>query len=263
MHGSITMPPHQRVALRRRVRTALPFLRRFARALTGDQRLADTAVLHVMEDLLIASVELATTDNLKAMLYRRLLVILRDLVRQASTEPGAVGRTPLVRLVELLTKVEGFSPQEAADILAIEPEALDTLQTEVVRLACGLGWADVLIIEDEPMISMQIEAIVLELGHKITGMAATQKQAIAAARVKQPQLILSDVQLADGSSGIDAVREITREHPAPVIFITAYPERLLTGETTEPLFLITKPFDSDAVKATISQALFLSFGDGS
>jgi hypothetical protein len=41
-----------------------------------------------------------------------------------------------------------------------------------------------------------------------------------------------------------------------VIFITAYPERLLTGERPEPTFLITKPFQPEIVKAVISQALF-------
>jgi hypothetical protein len=42
----------------------------------------------------------------------------------------------------------------------------------------------------------------------------------------------------------------------PVIFITAYPERLLTGERPEPTFLVTKPFRPEVVKAIISQALF-------
>ncbi len=41
-----------------------------------------------------------------------------------------------------------------------------------------------------------------------------------------------------------------------MIFITAFPERLLTGERPEPTFLVTKPFNPDMVKALISQALF-------
>jgi hypothetical protein len=42
----------------------------------------------------------------------------------------------------------------------------------------------------------------------------------------------------------------------PVIFITAFPERFLTGQRPEPAFLITKPFRAETVKAVISQALF-------
>ena len=73
---------------------------------------------------------------------------------------------------------------------------------------------------------------------------------------ERPGIVLADIQLADGSSGIDAVNEILEKDALPVIFITAYPERLLTGERPEPTFLVTKPFREETVKALISQALF-------
>ena len=72
----------------------------------------------------------------------------------------------------------------------------------------------------------------------------------------RPGLILADIQLADGSSGLDAVNELLRTFEVPVIFITAYPERFLTGERPEPTYLITKPFLPETVQATIGQALF-------
>ena len=72
----------------------------------------------------------------------------------------------------------------------------------------------------------------------------------------RPGLVLADIQLADGSSGIDAVKDILGRFDVPVIFITAFPERLLTGERPEPTFLITKPFQPETVKAAIGQALF-------
>ena len=75
-----------------------------------------------------------------------------------------------------------------------------------------------------------------------------------------PKMILADIQLADGSSGIDAVNDILSTEALPVIFITAFPERLLTGERPEPTFLVTKPFNPDMVKALISQALFFDEG---
>ena len=77
-----------------------------------------------------------------------------------------------------------------------------------------------------------------------------------AASEETPGLVLADIQLADGSSGLDAVRDILGQFQVPVIFITSFPERLLTGERPEPTFLITKPYDPNAVKAAISQALF-------
>src|SRR3569832_1802987 len=81
-------------------------------------------------------------------------------------------------------------------------------------------------------------------------------EAVEAITSKAPGLVLADIQLADGSSGIDAVKDILARYDTPVIFITAFPERLLTGERPEPTFLITKPFQPETVKAAIGQALF-------
>jgi CheY-like chemotaxis protein len=86
--------------------------------------------------------------------------------------------------------------------------------------------------------------------------AAPRAEARAAAARARPGLVLADIQLADGSSGVDAVWDILGEIDVPAIFITAFPERLLTGERPEPTFLITKPFRPETVKAAIGQALF-------
>jgi CheY-like chemotaxis protein len=115
---------------------------------------------------------------------------------------------------------------------------------------------DVLIIEDEPIIALDLEALVADLGHSVLNVARTHQEAIAAIADQTPGLVLADIQLADGSSGLDAVNEILGVCNVPVVFITAYPERLLTGDRPEPTFLITKPFRTDTVKAVISQALF-------
>jgi CheY-like chemotaxis protein len=115
---------------------------------------------------------------------------------------------------------------------------------------------DVLIIEDEPMIAMDLESIVEGLGHRVAGVARTHKEALSAVAKEKPGLVLADIQLADGSSGLEAVNEMLGSFQVPVIFITAYPDRLLTGERPEPAFLITKPYQPDTVKAIVSQALF-------
>ena len=120
----------------------------------------------------------------------------------------------------------------------------------------------VLIIEDEPLIALDIERLVKSLGHEVMHIARTHREAIAAIQKSRPELVLADVQLADGSSGINAVKEILEESSPPVIFITAFPERLLTGERPEPTFLISKPYDPEAVKAMISQVLFFRPGEG-
>ena len=100
--------------------------------------------------------------------------------------------------------------------------------------------------------------MVSSLGHRVTGIARTHTEALELFREDPPGMVLADIQLADGSSGIDAVNDILKTSAVPVIFITAFPEHLLTGERPEPAFLVTKPFDENMVKALISQALFFN-----
>ena len=156
----------------------------------------------------------------------------------------------------LLTSLEGFSSEDAGYLIGASPSDVDSLVAEALEEIERQTLADVLIIEDEPIIAMDIETIVRDLGHNVTGVAVTRDEAVAQARQSPPGLVLADIQLADDSSGIDAVRDILAEFSVPVIFITAFPERLLTGTRPEPTFLITKPFQRSTVKAAIAQALF-------
>ncbi len=155
----------------------------------------------------------------------------------------------------LLSTIEGFSTHDVGFVLGIpEPEALRLLERAKTDLMQQSRTA-VLVIEDEPIIAFDIAGIVTEMGHRVIGTAATRSEAVAAAQVERPGLILADIQLDDGSSGIDAVREILNVFDVPVIFVTAFPERLLTGEKIEPAFLVAKPFEPDVLKITIAQAL--------
>ena len=141
-------------------------------------------------------------------------------------------------------------------ILSITVAQVDDLVLQAGREIADRVATDVLIIEDEALIAQDIEFIAQDLGHRVIGVARTHQEALALAQTKRPGLILADIQLADGTSGLNAVNELLQSFSAQVIFITAYPERLLTGERPEPAFLISKPYKTDVVKATISQALF-------
>ena len=156
----------------------------------------------------------------------------------------------------LLTAIEGFSVAEVAEILSIDAARAEELLRQARRHIAAQSATDVLVIEDEPVIAFDIIGIVTEMGHRVVGTATTKGEAIVLAKAKRPGIVLADIQLRDNSSGIDAAAEILETLDVPVIFITAYPERLLTGERPEPTFLITKPFREDQVRAAIGQALF-------
>ena len=244
----------------------LPFLRRYARALTGNQASGDAYVAATLESLIASPKLLESEPNQRVALYKLFTKIWNSVAVNGQAEAGAEPHlppeyhltriTPRPRQAFLLVALEGFSEDDAAKILDCDLPTLRGLVEESGRELAAEIATDVLIIEDETFIAMDIEALVESLGHRVIGVARTHAEAIALARKTQPGLILADIQLADGSSGLDAVNELLGSFEVPVIFITAYPERFLTGQRPEPAFLIAKPFQLAVVSAVASQALF-------
>jgi CheY-like chemotaxis protein/DNA-directed RNA polymerase specialized sigma24 family protein len=242
-------------------------VRRYARALTGDQTTGDHYVRVALEAVAAGDRVLEDSLTPRVALYHVFHAIWLSTGAQLEApgeDDGGVDDAsrrlmriaPRSRQAFLLTALEGFTPSEAAQILGVDFPEVERLIAEAQSEIDAELATDVLIIEDEPVIAADIEALVTELGHTVVDIAATRTEAVDAVARKTPGLVLADIQLADGSSGIDAVKDILARFDVPVIFITAFPERLLTGERPEPTFLITKPFQPETVKAAIGQALF-------
>lgn len=248
----------------------LPYLRRYARALTGNQQTGDHYALATLEALLEDQEVFNTGLAPKTALFRVFHQIwassgspIAEADTASSPETSAQWRlstlTRNTREVLLLHSIEGFCAPEIAEIIggtADEATALLTIaRTEMSNSIRGR----IMIIEDEAIIAMDIRAIVEDLGHDVTGIAKTRAEAVKLARRDPPEMILADIQLADKSSGIDAVNDILKEFgDRPIVFITAFPERLLTGERPEPAFLITKPYSEEQVQSAVSQAMFFA-----
>jgi CheY-like chemotaxis protein len=243
----------------------IPLLRRYARALTGSQRSGDAYVAAALQALIEDRSAFDMSLPPRVALYRVFHAIWDSAhIEPAAPETGMAAKaqerlsalTPLSRQALLLTTVEGFTTDEAAKIInrpwAEVTELVAEARAEIERQTR----ARVLIIEDETLIAIDLSDIVAKLGHEVVATADTASKAVAAAAAHRPDLVLADIQLADGSSGIDAVNEILHRVSVPVIFITAFPDRLLTGERPEPTFLITKPYLEETVQAAVSQALF-------
>ena len=258
------------MSLGTQVAAQLPYLRRYARALTGSQSTGDAFVRATLEAALSDEELQLSLSGGRVPLYhafnkmwsRAFLDIGDAGPVSGAPEVGAQAKlaaiTPLNRQALLLTTLEDFSIDDAARIMDLEVAQVDRLIQEAIAEIDRESTTNVLIIEDEPLISMQLEDLVRSLGHDICGTAATRTQAQQVAAEHRPGLVLADIQLADGSSGLDAVDDILAIGEVPVIFITAYPERLLTGSRPEPTYLITKPFQESTVRAAISQALFFN-----
>lgn len=249
------------------VASELPYLRRFARALSGNQESGDAYVAATIEALIADQSIFDKSLPDRVALYRAFLLVWNATPINSQTESKNFDPlrkferrietlTPRPRQVFLLVSVEGFRSSEVAQILAIpESEVTRLIDVAGAEIAEQIA-TEILIIEDEPLIALDLEQVVTEIGHSVSDVARTHAEAVAAVMRKNPGMVLADIQLADGSSGVDAVNDILGSIDVPVLFITAYPERLLTGERPEPTFLITKPFQPEMVKAMISQALF-------
>lgn len=256
------------MALAHAIAEHLPYLRRYARALCGTQKSGDAYVRACLEAIVADTSVLDARLSPRVGLYR----LFHKLWNSAHIEvPAASGKrdadgverrlselTPARRQALLLTAMEGFNISEAAHILSVDEEEVKEMVGQAVREISNQPSTKVLIIEDEPIISLDLQSIVREMGHTVAAIATTRDEAVRAARKTEPGLVLADIKLADGSSGIDAVRQILSEVEVPIVFITAYPERLLTGERPEPTFLVTKPFVPETVRVAVSQALLFA-----
>jgi DNA-directed RNA polymerase specialized sigma24 family protein len=241
----------------------LPHLRRFARLLTGSQPAGDAAVARVLEAIVANPASFPDLPP-RVGLYRYFLNWLNansdgEALASAAQDPATralAAIAPKARQAFLLVSVEGFDRREAAQILQVTEAKTEELLREAGEEIGKQIATDVLIIEDEPLIAVELQRLLQGLGHRVSSIARTHKDALKAASLQPPGLVLADLRLADGSSGLDAVNDILSHFTVPVIFVTAYPERLMTGERPEPTFLIPKPFQEDAVKAIVSQVLF-------
>ena len=244
----------------------IPYLRRYARAISGSQARGDAYVVAMLEAIIDdPSIFDAKCGGARTAVYKAFSRIWNAMplnVAPAARKGASMAErrldeiTPMARQAFLLTAVEGFSPEQGAEILGVAAPAFSMLIEDAGHEISAQTSTSVLVIEDEPIIAMDLERLVMDLGHTVAGNARTRDEAVRMARQSRPGLVLADIMLADGSSGLDAVRDILQSFEVPVIFITAYPESLLTGERPEPTFLIVKPVEEDMVRAIISQALF-------
>lgn len=259
----------------------LPYLRRYARALAGSQESGDAYVVATLEALIAEPNLLKHSSNPRVAVFRLFTAIWNSLAVNSlvvnslavngsgscingfaaldENMPAArrlAHLTPRPRQAFLLVSLEGFSEPESAEILSVDVHKLRSLVEEAGRELAAEIATGVLIIEDEALIALDLESLVESLGHRVEGVARTRAEAVSLAKLNPPGLILADIKLADGSSGVDAVNEVLGGCGTPVIFVTAYPEQYLIGGRPEPAFVIAKPFEPAAVSALISQALF-------
>lgn len=247
----------------------LPFLRRYGRALSGNQAQGDDFAAATLERILNSSDILDSDPSLKVAMFKIFQKIWTDskaTVLVDENAPLAVRAQKHLAVLKsgsrdalLLSSLEQFAIEDVSTIMEKDVEVVRHLLDEAYNGMAESLAGRILIIEDDALIADDIETIVSGMGHEVTGNADTHAAAVEMALDDEPDLILADIVLADDTSGADAARDILSAYnDKPVIFITGHPERLLTGERPEPAFLIPKPYMHDQVRTAVSQALFFA-----
>ncbi len=233
---------------------ALPYARRYARALSGSQATGDRLVADGLAETLAVP---AAAGNPRHLLYGAVTRSFDGGAATAGSDETALahGLSERQRQLLLLTSLEEVSLEAAAAILGLVVDAAAGALAEARERLRASAATEVLIIEDEPIIAMDLEELVQGCGHRVVGVAASEREAVAIAQRTRPGLILADINLGAGGDGASAVSHILQHHVAPVIFVTAYPERLLTGQAVEPAFVITKPFEPLTLAIATYQAV--------
>lgn len=246
----------------------LPYLRRYARALTGAQANGDDMAYQTLQIILDDRAAVLPDIPLRVALFKIFhdqwaasqgAAFDIDQGEQTHAQERLAELPPDTREALLLTTIEEFTTAQVAIILGSDVDTVNRLVAQAKSDMKRLSRGQILVIEDEPIIAADISRIVELAGHIVIGVGRTRDEAVTLGKSTQPDLILADIQLADGSSGIDAVQDLLLEFGGiPVIFITAFPERLLTGNRPEPAFLISKPYNDSHVTSAVSQAMFFA-----
>lgn len=117
--------------------------------------------------------------------------------------------------------------------------------------------AKILVVEDEALVALHLEQRLQMLGHSVVGTAFSGTDALEQTAAHLPDLVLMDINLGRGISGIEAAQQINRILDIPVVFVTAHSDDaiLQKANAAGPYGYVLKPFEDSALRVTIEIAL--------
>src|SRR6267154_3797056 len=115
----------------------------------------------------------------------------------------------------------------------------------------------ILIVEDEALTVLALQQELGELGYEIAGNASTAAEALRVAEDNRADLVLMDIQLDGGVSGIAAAAALRGQLDIPVVFLTAHASAETVGRAVESgaFGYLLKPYTVPELKAAIDIAL--------
>lgn len=116
----------------------------------------------------------------------------------------------------------------------------------------------VFLVEDEAIIAMELEDRLEALGHEVCGHAARGEQALSMVPNARPDVVLMDVNLGSGLSGIQVAEQLRETMTGlPIVFLSAYTAAELRQRAPQNIIqnYVVKPYDPDELNLQLEGAL--------
>ena len=114
-----------------------------------------------------------------------------------------------------------------------------------------------LIVEDESLIAEELTERLMRLGFSVIAAVDSAEEGIAIATRDRPDLVLMDIRLKGDKDGVQAAKEIRRQVDVPIVYVTAYSDRLTVEQAkgSEHDGYILKPFHARELESTVDVAI--------
>ncbi|MDP9311391.1 MAG: response regulator [Chloroflexota bacterium] len=114
----------------------------------------------------------------------------------------------------------------------------------------------VLIAEDNELVALTLEEQLSNLGYAVVGVAHSGSEAVRLCTQLNPDIVIMDMQMPE-MGGDAAAQQIAKQHPTPVIMLTAYSdtEHIRKAELSGALAYLIKPVNPEELPPTIDVAI--------
>ncbi len=121
-----------------------------------------------------------------------------------------------------------------------------------------MGKTSILVVEDESIVALDIKIRLQNMGYAVAALAATGEEAIRAAQIHRPDIVLMDIKLQGKMDGVAAAEQIRAQFDIPVVYLTAFADEvtLQRAKITESFGYLLKPFEERELAAVIETAVY-------
>jgi len=152
------------------------------------------------------------------------------------------------------------SAPDTGSILRVYLPAIDAVPPTLARPSLPTprhGVATVLVVEDEAAVRQIVSRALRRFGHRvIEAVSGREALRIWDAEGDGISLVLTDMVMPDGVSGLDLIREVRRSRPdVGAVVMSGYSLKLASKAIPEAVQFVAKPFSIDALGRAVAEAL--------